>query len=153
MMPAAFDSFIEKAPLCVMARMTLESLFDADRLDQLFESTARRQYHRQLLFSQIVELMMSVVLRADKSVLAAFRKRADRLGVSDEAVYQKLQCQELSISEALVKDSAERLTPVIAALEARQQPLLEGYRVRILDGNHLGKTEHRLGVLRGTAAG
>ena len=76
---------------------------------------------------------MSVVLRADKSVLAAFRKRADRLGVSDEAVYQKLQCQELSISEALVKDSAERLTPVIAALEARQQPLLEGYRVRILD--------------------
>jgi Transposase DDE domain len=152
MMPAAFDSFIEKAPLCVMARMTLESLFDADRLNQLFESTARRQYHRQLLFSQIVELMMSVVLRADKSVLAAFRKRADRLGVSDEAVYQKLQCQELSISEALVKDSAERLTPVIAALEARHQPLLEGYRVRILDGNHLQASERRLGELRRTWA-
>jgi hypothetical protein len=31
--------------------------------------------------------------------------------------------------------------------------LLKGYRTRILDGNHLGKTHHRLGVLRGTAAG
>ena len=152
MMPAAFDAFIEKAPLCVMARLTLESLFDDDRLNQLFESTAQRQYHRQLFFSQIVELMMSVVLRADKSVLAAFRKRADRLGVSDEAVYQKLQCQELSISEALVKDSAERLTPVIAALGACHQPLLPGYRVRILDGNHLQASERRLGELRRTWA-
>ena len=34
-----------------------------------------------------------------------------------------------------------------------RKPLLKGYRTRILDGNHLGKTQHRLGVLRGTAAG
>jgi hypothetical protein len=152
MMPAAFDAFIEKAPLCVMARMTLESLFDERRLDHLFERTAQRQYHRELLFSQMVELMMSVVLRADKSVLAAYRKRADSLGVSDEAVYQKLQCQELRISEALVKDSAERLAPVIDALEARHQPLLPGYRVRILDGNHLAASERRIGELRRTWA-
>jgi Transposase DDE domain len=152
MMPASINAFIEKAPLCVMAWVTLESLFDDDRLNQLFERTAQRQYHRQLLFSQIVELMMSVVLRADKSVLAAFRKRAERLGVSDEAVYQKLQCQELSISEALVKDSAERLVPVIAALEACHEPLLPGYRVRILDGNHLQASQRRLGELRRTWA-
>jgi hypothetical protein len=30
------------------------------------------------------------------------------------------------------------------------QPLLKGYRTRILDGNHLGKTNHRLKVLRNT---
>ena len=37
-MPAVFDQFIEKAPLCVMARITLESLFDDKRLDQLFDA-------------------------------------------------------------------------------------------------------------------
>ena len=152
MMPAAFHQFIEKAPLCVMARVTLESLFDEGRLNELFEATAQRQYHRELMFSQVVELMMSFVLRADKSVLAAYRKRADRLGVSDEAVYQKLQCQELSISEALVKDSAQRLTPVIDALDARHKPLLPGYRVRILDGNHLQASQRRIAELRRTWA-
>ena len=144
MMPAVFDQFIEKAPLCVMARITLESLFDRKRLDQLFEATAQRQYHRELMFSQIVELMLAVVLRADKSVLAAYRKRAKSLRVSDEAVYQKLRCQELGISEALVKDSAERLTPVIDALGTRQKPLVPGYRTRILDGNHLQASERRI---------
>ena len=152
MMPAVFHAFIERAPLCVMARITLESLFDEERLNQLFESTAQRQYHHELLFSQIVELMMSVVLRADKSVLAAYRKRADSLRVSDEAVYQKLKCQELGVSEALVRDSAERLTPVIDKLKARHQPLLKGYRVRILDGNHLAASERRIGELRRTWA-
>lgn len=152
MMPAVFDAFVAKAPLCVMARVTLESLFDDKRLDQLFECTAQRQYHRELLFSQVVELMMAVVLRADKSVLAAYRKRAKQLGVSDEAVYQKLQCQELRISEALVQDSAERLIPVIDGLEARHAPLLSGYRTRILDGNHLQASQRRVGELRRTWA-
>lgn len=152
MMPAVFETFVQKAPLCVMTRVTLESLFDDGRLNRLFESTAQRQYHRELLFSQVVELMMSVVLRADKSVLAAYRKRVDSLGVSDEAVYQKLQCQELGVSEALVCDSAERVTPVIDALKARHPSLLEGYRVRILDGNHLRASERRIRELRQTWA-
>src|SRR5580692_5947764 len=116
MMPAAFASFVEKALLCVMSRVALESLFDAERLDRLFERTARRQYHRELLFSQVTELMLSVVLRVEDSVHSAFRARADALGVSDQAVYDKLRCQELAISEGLVADSGERLTPVIDTL-------------------------------------
>jgi len=42
---------------------------------------------------------------------------------------------------------------VINALEARRKPWLLGYRVRILDGNHLSATEHRLEELRTTWAG
>ena len=152
MMPTVFDAFVEKAPLCVMTQVTLEGLFDDARLNQLFEHTAQRQYHRELLFAQVVDLMMAVVLRADKSVLAAYRKRATQLGVSDEAVYQKLQCQELRVSEALVQDSAERLTPVIDALQARHAPLLPGYRTRILDGNHLQASQRRVKELRRTWA-
>src|SRR5207249_4025714 len=40
-----------------------------------------------------------------------------------------------------------------AAVAARRPPLLRRYRCRILDGNHLGGTEHRLAVLRDTGAG
>jgi Transposase DDE domain len=148
MMPAAFAPFVKKAPLCVMARIALENLFDPERLDRLFERTAKRQYHRELLFSQVTELMLSVVLRVEDSVHSAFKARKDALGVSDQAVYDKLRCQELAISEALVADSAERLTPVIGKLKARFAPLLPGYRVRILDGNHLAASERRLRVLR-----
>ena len=148
MMPAAFEPFVKKAPLCVMSRIALEGLFDPQRLDRLFERTAKRQYPRELLFSQVAELMLSVVLRVDDSVHSSYGARKKALGVSDQAVYDKLRCQELGISEALVADSAERLTPVIDTLKARFPPLLPGYRVRILDGNHLAASERRLRVLR-----
>jgi hypothetical protein len=36
------------------------------------------------------------------------------------------------------------LAPVIRALRAEVPPLLDGYRVKILDGNHLAATEHRI---------
>src|SRR5437588_12475093 len=117
MMPAAFEPFLAAAPLCVMTRVALEGLFDPDRLDALFRDTAQRQYQKELLFSQVVELMTSVVLRVHPSVLAAYKKRHDRLGVSDQAVYDKLRCMELGISEALVADSATHLTPLLRALD------------------------------------
>jgi hypothetical protein len=148
MMPAAFAPFLEKAPLCVMTRVSLEWLFRPQRLDGLFHETAERQYQRELLFSQVVELMMSVVLRVDPSVHAAYRKRAEALPVSDQAVYDKLRCMELGVSEALVGDSATQVAPVIDVLKARLPPWLPGYRVRVIDGNHLSKTERRLHVLR-----
>ena len=60
--------------------------------------------------------MTAVVLRVEDSVHAAFRSRREALGVSDQAVYDKLRRQELAVSEGLVADSAKRLTPVIDAL-------------------------------------
>jgi hypothetical protein len=152
MLTAAFQPFLDKAPLCVMARVTLESLFDPDYLDALFRKTAQVQYEKELLFSQVVELMQSVVLRVHPSVHAAYKKRATELSVSDQAVYDKLQCMELGVSAALVRDSAMRLAPVMDALEARAPDWVRGYRTRILDGNHLSKTERRLQVLRPTWA-
>src|SRR5437667_12826256 len=59
---------------------------------------------------------------------------------------------ELGLSAAVVRDSAERAAAVIDQLKARRAPWLPGYRVRILDGNHLSATEHRLQPLRATWA-
>jgi hypothetical protein len=152
MIPAAFEPFLEEAPLCVMTRLTLEGLFRPERLDALFRNTAQRQYEKELLFSQVVELMTAVVLRVQPSVLAAYKKRQPLLSVSDQAVYDKLQCMELGVSEALVADSATHIAPVLKALDGRLPPWLPGYRTRVLDGNHLSKTERRLKELRNTWA-
>jgi IS4 transposase len=152
MLPKAFDAFIQKRPICVMAHAVLENFFQPERLDALFAQTAEKQYQRTLLFSSVVELMQSVVLCVEPSVYAAYRHRRQTLNVSDQAVYDKLDGMELGLSAALVGDSAQQATAVIDALKARREPWLPGYRSRILDGNHLSGTEHRLEELRTTWA-
>lgn len=152
MLPKVFQAFIEQSPICVMARAVLENLFQPERLDELFERTAQQQYQRTLLFSSVVELMHAVVLGVEPAVYAAYRKRRHLLQVSDQAVYNKLDGMELGLSAALVHDAAQQAEAVINALAARRQPWLPGYRVCILDGNHLSATEHRLEELRTTWA-
>jgi hypothetical protein len=152
MLPSVFQAFIERSPICVMARAVLENLFQPQRLDELFERSAQRQYQRILLFSSVVDLMQSVVLGVEPTVYSAYRKRRHTLKVSDQAVYDKLDGMELGLSAALVEDSARQAEAVINALAARRVPWLPGYRVRLLDGNHLSATEHRLEELRTTWA-
>lgn len=150
MLPKTFDAFIQQRPICVMARAVVENFFQPERLDALFVRTAEKQYQRTLLFSSVVELMHSVVLGVEPSVYAAYRHRSPTLKVSDQAVYDKLDGMELGVSAELVRDSARQATAVIDELKARREPWLPGYRFRILDGNHLSSTEHRLEVLRTT---
>src|SRR3954452_3858046 len=119
MLPDAFQPFIEDSPFCVMTRATLESLFASERLDELFRATSQKQYTRELLFSQLVELMTAVVLQQQPSVLAAYRKGVGNITVSDQSVYHKLDGLELAVSAALVSDSARRLAPVLDELGAR----------------------------------
>jgi IS4 transposase len=152
MFPAAFLPFIEQRPIGVMARAIVERFFEPEHLDVLFRTTAVEQYERNLLFSSVVDLMQSVVLGAEPSVFAAFRKRRHKLPVTDDSIYNKLKGTELGVSEALVRDSARRAAEVIDELQARREPWLPGYHMRILDGNHLSATEHRLEPLRDTWA-
>jgi IS4 transposase len=147
-----FESFLQKKPVCVMARAALERILDPTALDHLFEQTAQQQYTRDLLFSSLVDLMCQVVLGIQPSVHAAYQEQAEHLGVSDQAVYDKLQHVEVAVSAALVHYSGQRVRTVIDALGARLPAWLRGYRVKIVDGNHLAATQHRLPELRTTWA-
>ena len=145
-----FELFVEQRPICVMARGVLEHLFNAARIDELCARTAEMQYTRALLFSSVVDLMGQVVLGVQPSVHAAYQAQADQLGVSDQAVYDKLNHVELRVSAELVRDAARQAAPVIGALQAELPPLVPGYRTKILDGNHLAASDHRLEALRHT---
>ena len=68
-------------------------------------------------------------------------------------LYDKLNHVEPGTSRALVQHTAKEARELIDSMKGGCTPLLKGYNIRILDGNHLGKTEHRLAVLRGTSAG
>ena len=148
-----FEQFAREAPVCVMVRATLENALNPQALDQLFEATAERQYTRTLLFSSIVDLMSTVVCRIRPSINAAYKKLAPVLGVTRKAVYDKLDRLEPEIAAALVRHSASALEPVITAMGGALPSWLPGYRIQIVDGNHLAATEHRLKELRTIGAG
>jgi hypothetical protein len=148
-----FQSFVDKRPVCVMARGILERTYEPKRLNTLFENTAEAGYTRKMQFAMLVGLLGDVVLGVQPSVNAAYQAipEVDRV-VSLTAVYNKLDRVEPVVSAALVRDAAQQSAPLIDALGARLPPWLPGFRCRILDGNHLSATEHRLEQLRTTWA-
>lgn len=148
-----FDRFTQGDTLPIMTQAIMENALNPRILDQLFEDVAERQYTREILFSSIVELMSVVVCGIRPSINAAYAKNAVPISTSLTALYRKIERIETPIGSALVRKSAERLAPVFAAMKGGLAPFLEGYRTRILDGNHLAKTEHRIKELRTIRAG
>ena len=152
MLDSIFEAFVKASPISVMMRGVMEYIFRPQRLDEIFESHAKLQYSRELLFSSLVNLLSLVVCRIHPSVSAAYKAKAEELNVSRAAVYQKLNGVEIGVSAALVRETASELGQLIQQMGGQQPPLLPGYQVRILDGNALAATDHRLQVLR-TVAG
>ena len=97
-----FERFSQDAPLSVMARGIIENALNPQVLDQLFEDVAEKQFTHKLLFSTIVNLMSVVVCRIRPSIHAAFQARAETVGASIDAVYDKLDGTETAVSAALV---------------------------------------------------
>lgn len=69
-----------------------------------------------------------------------------QLPVTLAALYDKVKRTEPQVLRALVQGSAARLEPVVAAVGS--QPSLQGWQLRILDGNHLPASDKRLAPLR-----
>jgi len=153
MVSTIFEQFVAASPVTVMVRAIMERIFSAEKLDALFEESAQKQYTRELLFSSVVGLMSLVVCGIHPSVSAAYKALEKMVGVSRTALYDKLNGLEPGISRALVNYTAQEFSPVLAELGGTKAALLPGFEVRIIDGNHLGATEHRLEVLRQNGSG
>lgn len=142
------ERFSQHTPITVMAQLGMQHAVSAQWIDELFEAESQAQYTRELLFSTTVELMSLVVLGLRPSVHAAAKSMQEKLPVSLQALYEKLNGSEPEVVRKLVSGSAERLTPVIQELIKRQTPTVKGYRLRIVDGNHLPGSQKRLKLLR-----
>jgi hypothetical protein len=143
-----FELFVKQSPVTVMVRATMENVLSAERLDELFARAALRQRPSELLFSLVADLMGTVVCGVRPSMHAAFQARSDEIDVSINALYDKLKRIEPQVIRELVRDTSARLAEVIDQTEGRLASWLPGYRVKILDGNHLPRSERRLKELR-----
>lgn len=150
-----FQRFVEKTPITLMARAVVERVFDPDKLDHWFEQARQQQYTRELLFSSVFNLMSLVAFKVFPSLHAAYQVQAEaeEVSVSVIAVYSKVKGVEPATSRAIVRETAVELSEAIVKLKGARRPLLPGYRVKILDGNCIEASEHRLKVLRKTSAG
>lgn len=148
-MDELMERFSEQAPVAVMARLGLQRAIGAEWVNEVFEEHSNTQYTRELLFSTVVELMSLVALGMRPSLHAAAQKMKAKLPVSITALYDKVNRVEPAVVRALVSGSAVRLAPVMAPLRRSATPTLRGWKVRIIDGNHLPASEKRIAPLRG----
>ena len=148
-----FNRFATKSAVSVMFRGTLENAVTAELLDEVFAKTAKRQRCGELLFSSVVNLLAIVTTGSRKSVNEAYLARKEEFAVSVASVYNKLNGMETEVSRQMVRQTAMRMAEVVTQLAPRRPPMLAGYRTKILDGNHLAATEHRIEELRSIAAG
>jgi hypothetical protein len=153
MVSEILERFSKKAPVCVMARGILQRTVGPEALDALFAEVAQRQYTRELLFSSVFQLMSLVVCRIAPSFHAAYQAHGEDIEVSLTSVYNKLNGIDIGTSQALVRTTAREMGAAITALEGARTPWMGARAVRILDGNCIEASEHRLKVLRDTAAG
>ena len=142
---------LQKMPLSSLIRGLLERCFSPAHLDAIFARHAHEQYTRQLLFSTVCDLLLSVVLQVNPSIHAAYRARQEEMEVSLTAVYDKLNHTEPGVMAALVEETTQDLLAVRESLGVDQPGLLAGYELRILDGNWLAATEKRLNVHQSVA--
>jgi hypothetical protein len=143
-----FEKFLERSPISIMVRGILERVFDPEKLERVFTANAVLQYTRELTFAHCGELMSDVVFRIVPSVGAWYKAHQDEIPVTRQAVYDKLKHLELPTAAGLVAYAGRELGASLQQMPSPPPPLLPGYRVRVLDGNHLAGTEHRVKELR-----
>lgn len=146
-MSEILERFVKGSPVTVMARLALQRALSAEWVNSVFEKNRQQQYTRELMFCTVVDLMSVVALGQQPSLHAA-AQAAEELPVSLAALYAKINHIEPQVVRALVQGSAERLIAVMQGLRAQAQPLVAGYQVQVVDGNHLPGSEKRLTALR-----
>jgi hypothetical protein len=145
------ERFVALRPLCVMTRCILGHLMTED-LDGVFAECRHRQYQGDIKFSALALSVADVALSFCANFNQAYKKHKEELAASVVAYYGKLNRVEPSISEGVVQFANRKASELQHALGVETPAVLPGYRCSILDGNHLQKTEKRIGELRGLCA-
>lgn len=152
MLDTMFQRFIENSPVSVMARSLLEYALSPNKLDHWFDKNADYQYTKDLLFSSVFDLMRKVVFTTHPNIHVAFQAQTS-ISVTVQSIYNKLNAIRVTTSAELVRHFAQEMKTILEQLQVQSTPLLDGFRLKIVDGNAIAATEHRLKPLRKLAAG
>lgn len=147
-----FQAFVDKSPVSVMVRGTLERILHPKALETVFHDHAVLQYTLKITFAQCVQMMDAVVFKTVPSVGAWYKDHGYLLSATRQSMYDKLKAIEPAVSAALVHYSGSELLDCMRLMKGVPKETLLGLRIRVLDGNCLTGTEHRLKGLRGTRA-
>ena len=148
-----FNKFSDKAPISIIFRSILERAINPEFINKIYEGSAEVQYTRNLLFSTIFELMSVVVCNIRPSIHAAYKNNQENINVSITAVYDKINGVEIQTSQALVRETSKKMEEIIRTTQGTYTPWVAGYRTKVLDGNCIEATEHRIEELRNTKSG
>jgi hypothetical protein len=153
MLSPIFKSFVDESPVSVMARGMIEYALNPEQLDVWFNSTAKDQYTRDLLFSTVFDIMSKVVCGSYNSVNAAYQASKEDICVSITSIYNKVNGIEPHTSAELVRYVSRQAAPIIENLGGTNPEPLPGFHAKLLDGNCIEKSQHRIKELRGLSAG
>ena len=103
MLGKVFARFVEKSPISVLVRGTLERVLRADQLAAWFARTAQKPYTRTVWFSTVYGVLSPVVCRLKPSVRAAYRDQEAKVGASLISLSNKLDGVETHTSAELVR--------------------------------------------------
>lgn len=149
-LPAILDPFVDGAPAAVMTRIALDWILDGTPLDRILQEVAEGQFERAFLLRHFVEVMLDVACGFRPTPRAAFLRRDLEQVASISAFYRKLGRMELGVTEEVVRRTAARARQLARAGGGLLPEPIPGYPARILDGNVLSGTEHRIESLRTT---
>jgi hypothetical protein len=149
-LPAILDPFAKGAAPAVMTRLALDWMIEGSSINRLLEGAAEGQYDREFLLSHFVEVLGDVACGFRPSPRAAFLRRQLQGIASIRAFYAKLARMELPVSEAIVRETGARARRLVEAAGGLIGEPIPGYAARIIDGNILTGTDHRIEVTRGT---
>ena len=149
-LPAILDPFAEGAAPAVMTRLALDWMIERTSIDPLLADVSEGQFDREFLLGHFVEVMADVACGFQPSPRAAFLKRQLDRVASISAFYRKLGRMEPAVPAAIVRETADRARELIVASGGLLPEPIEGYAARILDGNVLTGTDHRITELRST---
>ncbi len=153
MLGKVFARFVEKSPIAVMVRGTLERVLGAEQLDAWLARTAQKQSTRTVLFSTVYDILSHGVFRIQPSVRAAYRDHAAQVGAALISVYNTRNGGETHPAAELVRYSASVLTPFMEQLDGARVSWVPGDRVNILAGTCLEARDRRLKAWREVQGG
>ena len=139
-----FERFAQDSPVPVMVRALLENTRSQQSVDYFFENVDERQYTRTLLFSLVVDVMGLVVTRLHTGVNAAFLALAETIGDGDQVGRQQTRQPRTDPLGRVRRHHCRTDGDDRHDDGRRPAPAASGLPIRILDGNHLAATEHRI---------